>query len=86
MADENKTDPGCCDLRYVWEPIETAPKDGTKIVLYGYPDYQEFIGYYHKIYDRWEPQWLECHGCGCCAGRYPKPTHWFPLPEKFRGE
>lgn len=70
-----------------WHPIETAPKDGSTVILYrpnapkwhqvteGSWDAQE----YHK---KPRPFW-------CCPWRiaynggdrdYP-PTHWMPLPE-----
>lgn len=29
---------------------------------------------------RWEPLWLDVHGCGCCGGGRPNVTHWMPLP------
>lgn len=63
-----------------WMPIETAPKDGTRVLLYvvhpgdeyaiavGDPDGWRYIetGY-------WEGVWEHEH-----AGA---PTHWMPLPE-----
>ena len=29
---------------------------------------------------RWEPLFLDYHGCGCCGGGNPNVTHWRPLP------
>ena len=64
-----------------WQPIETAPKDGTKVLLVSNRG-QVYIGQYDD--DRWvrkpEPYW-------CIAGmpkthaRAQRPTHWMPLPE-----
>jgi len=64
-----------------WQPIETAPKDGTEIRLYDktydicmgswkYMSYDELGGIY-------EPncQWWESHGYKL------RPTLWMPLPE-----
>lgn len=30
---------------------------------------------------RWDPVTLDIHGCGCCAGEHPIPSHWMPLPK-----
>jgi hypothetical protein len=67
-----------------WQPIETAPKDGTEILVYKrYRKYQEWVGkdeydfYIHiSFYDggdwyisAYDPPWGN------------QPTHWMPLPE-----
>ena len=66
-----------------WQTIETAPKDGTSILLYGY-----WEGEIHSIEDEkniWMAQytygdWL-ING-GDYYGSYVRnPTHWMPLPE-----
>lgn len=55
-----------------WQPIETAPKDGTK-VLFFWPDGGVSLGDANKLrkapkyYDRSEP--------------WKSPTHWMPLPK-----
>jgi len=73
-----------------WQPIETAPKDGTEIIL--------------GIKLRWNKLSLDKHECRIgtgfyCAGAYwykndakiwrnrvgqntLNPTHWMPLPQK----
>lgn len=53
-----------------WEPIETAPKDGTEILLFALFD----IGlcYWSDKMDSWT--W----GAG---NRFNLPSHWMPLPE-----
>lgn len=62
-----------------WQPIETAPKDESLILVYGpcevdgesYPA-QVGIAFYHKIRDRWIG---ENNGYVIYT-----PTHWRPLP------
>ena len=79
------------DALPVWRPIETAPKDGTDIMLSngdvvteghwmhdegGTTEYRDSDG-------RWIGQddrdgfdgWIDWHG-----GMIPEPTHWQPLP------
>lgn len=64
-------------------PIETAPKDGTHILL----KYEEGLieGWYGKDMwgdKSWEPIILPYHGCGqCCNDTNNQPTHWMPLPK-----
>ena len=61
-----------------WQPIETAPKDGTR-----YIGYQGTSGDYEGQTDVcWYS--LECHHNGVLSFF---PTHWRPLPEPpARGE
>ena len=63
-----------------WQPIETAPKDGTPILAY-VEDVAIQMEYSYFLKE-WGPVWLAAHGCGCC-GEYsvPEPTHWMPLPD-----
>jgi hypothetical protein len=65
-----------------WRPIETAPKDGTRIILYqpggdgDDPSRTTDIG----AWGRWEGAswcWVMTAGDG-----WVRPTHWMPLPEK----
>jgi len=67
-----------------WQPIETAPKDGTNILLL--IDEWAIEGYWRL--SKWpsgSPRWdvigLPSHGCGCCSEPDPEPTHWMPLPD-----
>lgn len=55
-----------------WQPIETAPKDGSVLMLWTkYGEYPIF-GKYSATYD----EWLEYGG-----SEYKfTPTHWMPLP------
>lgn len=67
-----------------WQDIETAPKDGSKIIL-GYPEtpcdeetcYMSHVGegYYHS--------WHKSFNFLNTDGRHTilAPTHWQPLPE-----
>ena len=70
-----------------WQPIETAPKDGTVILLYrftdpvklGFPIYTRFqawdyaVGYYTSDKERAPTGWV--------SPPIANPTHWMPLPE-----
>ena len=58
-----------------WQPIETAPRDGTWIIVWRRcgNDYIRQIGE-----DHWRDDLGGCWGRSnqdCC------PTHWMPLPE-----
>jgi hypothetical protein len=67
-----------------WRPIETAPKDGTRVLVYATmrgaalgghdrgKDYGTWI-----VIAAWEPDygfWVDGSQCT------PEPTHWMPLP------
>lgn len=68
-----------------WQPIETAPKDGTEILLFELLRGEESMiraGY-------WEDQGESIHDVGEAAGwsiadsgyiGEIRPTHWMPLP------
>jgi hypothetical protein len=57
-----------------WQPIETAPKDGTRIIVYrtGYAE-AGCIGFWSNDYDEWR-----IAGAGNC---FLNATHWAPLPQ-----
>lgn len=73
-----------------WQPIETAPQDGSAILGYGRhtaspPDAQRGV----KIGDHWwsimlwdvyrpKAQWVFAKDG---AATWSKPTHWMPLPD-----
>jgi hypothetical protein len=68
-----------------WEPIETAPKDGTDILAVivgnhpqtGDPFIPEVVGW-----DADSAQWWNCMWCNYCDARAAyEPTHWRPLPD-----
>jgi len=53
-----------------WQPIETAPRDGLRVIVYE-PD-QHFIAI-----SRW---WAGAFRVGDLPGIDIYPTHWMPLP------
>lgn len=70
-----------------WQPIETAPKDGTHLLLW-YPDYHRkvWVGHYYST-ETFEHGKLKRKSEGWHNGadvmsmmRECKPTHWMPLP------
>lgn len=73
-----------------WQPIETAPKDGTHVLLHveGYvvEAWWDAEGYFYDYskdeaaYGKWEVAKLAPHGCGCCSSELNPPKFWMPLP------
>ena len=62
----------------VWQPIETAPMDGTEVILF-YPHVANgFVtaGYFIAATDNFNSHWYADQVNG---GASP-PTHWMPLP------
>jgi len=77
----------CCSCkRPLWQPIETAPKDGTEILVYGIAT-GEFGGV-HEEPETWKVSWLFTNWSLCGGEGYAvwvdSPTHWMPLPEAPR--
>ena len=66
------------EAKLAWKPIETAPKDGTRILIYDPEDWSEdepptiYVCF-------WKGYWCEAEG-----EQYTlfKPTHWMELPEE----
>ena len=67
-----------------WMPVETAPKDGTPILLSGvymWETYEQFsqdgivVGCFNDAYKDWI---IVTSGPDACTVR---PTHWMPLPD-----
>ncbi len=56
-----------------WEPIETAPKDGTSILL-DHPAWGK-----RALRGAWDETWkaFSVHGFGCPP---TQPSHWHQLP------
>lgn len=66
-----------------WQPIKTAPKDGTKIILWLGSLYQEMVlAKFYEDWDNWIPaddepdESTEIYGFGKNI-----PTHWMQLLE-----
>lgn len=67
-----------------WQPIETVPKDGRKVVLGRFVK-QCPHGHAGRIeIDKWRGgnPWL---GFGRFNEQYWPPTHWMPLPDPPNG-
>lgn len=65
-------------IETAWQPIETAPKDGSDILLWhgrwnvgGWADH-----HYDRRHEQ-EPSWV------INGGYVVKPTHWAPLPAPY---
>ena len=57
-----------------WRPIETAPKDGTPVLL-GFP------GYLHAMHGHYEDGiWGQLDSDFGFEHLPTQPTHWMPLP------
>ena len=63
-----------------WQPIETAPKDGTRVLLIGKNGanrwMRPFVGYWTPRY-AWS---LDVYDFESVLTNYHPPTHWMPLP------
>ena len=76
-----------------WQPIETAPRDGTYVLLAGGNckgdeddnDGRQVVAQWTNYlnchtdtnYGKWQFAWYD----GGYFGEYVKPTHWMPLPD-----
>ncbi len=60
-----------------WQPIETAPKDWTHVLV---ADGNRLIGevYYQRHVGEWVYANMSADDDGALVG---DPTHWMPLPE-----
>jgi hypothetical protein len=64
-----------------WQLIETAPKDGTEILLCG-PDWK---GGQYRTTSAWPDNWSGKWPCFYMAYAAGEPTHWMPLPPAPKG-
>ena len=63
-----------------WQPIDTAPKDGTPILAYRADHYGKF-GNCCVTYWRTNKNGNSYTGFGEFNPTYWPPTHWMPLPK-----
>ena len=69
------------DMR--WKPIESAPKDGTKVLVYR-PIFVD--RYITEIGIDWWDKWDGApEGCWMKSRVDVQPTHWMPLPKPMEG-
>lgn len=61
-----------------WQPIETAPKDGTSILVWPYWSDEKPAQVQWRDMKRTPGRW-EISTSYFCYGA--NPTHWMPLPE-----
>ncbi len=78
-----------------WQPIDTAPKDGTVVILYvpgtdssvrlGWYVQEETVrhGKVIRSVDEW--YWRDGFFSGIFGQKDDAPTHWMPLPEPPAG-
>ena len=59
-----------------WQPIETAPKNGTRIIVFR-PKANEYI--HHISEDRWCK--IGSTFCWARSNEKMQPTHWMPFPQ-----
>jgi hypothetical protein len=64
----------------MWQPIETAPKDGTPILAWPCEGMPYVVRWEHRVSGY---KWIEAGGEG--YEQY-EPTNWMPLPEPPKGE
>lgn len=68
-----------------WQPIETAPKDGTKILLTPGEVETVTIGSFERPHLVGETGWRsierDSDAWGCTYRMDIKPTHWMPIPD-----
>jgi hypothetical protein len=69
--------------RWQWQPIETAPKDGTTIIIFDSYSDDKGIDGYGVCTARWDYslKWWIMHQRYSNVISLINPTHWMPLPE-----
>ena len=67
-----------------WQPIETAPKDGTYIIVWP-PTFNGVTSCAHWDSDQYakkpRPYWYRFDAVSITASRCNPPTHWSPVLE-----
>jgi hypothetical protein len=72
-----------------WQPIATAPKDGSLVVLWEKCDCEPFIGYWSLYRKRWRASLTYyCSDTGSVDDNVYSDgvTHWMPMPPSPIGE
>lgn len=64
-----------------WQPIATAPKDGTIMLVTNGVHVVLAENRYNNDDTRIDVWMLSQTCCECSDSVYPQPTHWMPLPE-----
>lgn len=72
-----------------WQPIETAPRDGSTIIVYGKPESTDTVRFrkravYTASWDAIDEAF--CLSGGDWSGPFIEPTHWMPTPTPPSGE
>jgi hypothetical protein len=70
-----------------WQPIETAPKDGSEIIVHTVHEADEYmdrfiavqIAFWDRGHDSSDPMWAR--PAAWVLQKIGDPTHWMPLPE-----
>lgn len=63
-----------------WQPIETAPKDGTLILIYAMSRNERECRFIDTAFFTDEKTWDGLDMWFCGTSSHPA-THWMPLPE-----
>lgn len=72
------------DAQSTWQPIDTAPKDGTRVLVYASAHRRHWFGtgYYFKGVPGGSEGWIAHSFCTTpkddCSGSF-EPTHWMPM-------
>jgi len=76
----------------MWKPIETAPKDETRIlVIGGMIEHEKCFSSYNEplkipmLVENICGEWLSVHSMYYTV-KAKNPTHWMPLPKPPKGE
>lgn len=73
-----------------WQPIETAPKDGSYVLVFGGVKENAYRGcelpadleMVVACFDKEKEEWHFAEYDTGYLGHWPTPTHWMPLPKR----
>lgn len=68
-----------------WQPIETAPKDGTDILIYCKDTHEMFVAFYATQIETGQQDWIIARAKDGTCFVLKSPTHWMPLPPQPKG-